>query len=436
MARTTTATRMMDSFQLGSMLELGQMVRGRREVARLTRSTLALRAGVSASTLKNLEAGKHTPSRTTLMQLCAVSELKLNMYDLLTLSPLREAEAGPPMNCWLAPGFDPIAMAHDLTTRLGGRGGHIEQTFLYLDTKSAACWCAIVGQPDYAATVREMLPLRTAAATIQQYVGGAGLDLIGLGCGDGKEEVRLAQLLLQQHDPSDLRLYLLDISQPLLGFAYKHAADSLADHRGVAVFAIQGDFHRLPCYTQLLYTPQRAHRRRILCMFGGTFGNLENEIRFVRNSLVGFAPGDMLLIYVSLVRAPADQPDEIRRTDPRLSGTMTRTLQQLEREWLIGPIERYARPPGTPLSEQYIHTALDTTSCTVPGSYAIETIITVKSADGSTRRFSMEYIKRYDGDKLAESLRLLGWEPVASWPAGNALGLYLFRWQGTERLLQ
>ena len=168
-------------------------------------------------------------------------------------------------------------------------------------------------------------------------------------------------------------------------------------------------------------------------MFGGTFGNLENEIRFVRNSLVGFAPGDLLMIYVSLAHAPADQPDQIRRKDPRLSGNVTKTLQQLEREWLIGPIERYSRPPGTPLSEQYIHTALDTTSCTVPGSYAIETIITVKSTDGTVRRFSMEYIKRYDGDKLAASLRQLGWDPVASWPAGNALGLYLFRWQGSER---
>src|SRR5205814_3204686 len=113
------------------------------------------------------------------------------------------------------------------------------------------------------------------------------------------------------------RLYLLDISQPMLGFAYKHAADSLADRRGVAVFAIQGDFHRLPCYTQLLYTPQRAHRRRVVCMFGWTFGNLENEIRFVRNSLVGFAPGDLLLLDVTLVHASADRPDEILRKDPR-----------------------------------------------------------------------------------------------------------------------
>jgi transcriptional regulator with XRE-family HTH domain len=409
-------------------LQLGQLIRERREQAGLSRAALALRAGLSESTLKNLEAGRHQASRTTLMQLCSIHELYLHLSDLLPLTPPQEAEAGPPLNCWLAPGFDPIAMAQDLTTRLSGRGGHIEQTFLYLDTKSAACWCAIVNHVEYH---RELSPLRDVAQKIHECIGTAGLDLIGLGCGDGKEEVRLAQLLLQQADPNDLRLYLLDISQPLLGFAYKHAADSLADRRGVAVFAIQGDFHRLPCYTQLLYTPHRAHRRRLVCMFGGTFGNLENEIRFVRNSLVGFAPGDMLLLAFSLGYAPADRPEEILRKDPRLSGKIPKELREREREWLLGPIERYARPVGAPLAEQVIHCALDRTSCAVPGSYAVETSVTVKSSDGEVRRFSMEYIKRYDPDQLAAALRQLGWEPVGRFSSGGPSMMALFRWQGT-----
>jgi hypothetical protein len=40
--------------------------------------------------------------------------------------------------------------------------------------------------------------------------------VIGLGCGDGKDEVRLTQCLLEHHKNHNLRLYLLDISQPLL----------------------------------------------------------------------------------------------------------------------------------------------------------------------------------------------------------------------------
>jgi hypothetical protein len=32
---------------------------------------------------------------------------------------------------------------------LNGRGGHLEQTYLYLDPSSAAAWCSIAEQEDY-----------------------------------------------------------------------------------------------------------------------------------------------------------------------------------------------------------------------------------------------------------------------------------------------
>ena len=38
-------------------------------------------------------------------------------------------------------------------------------------------------------------------------------------------------------------------------------------------------FHHLPRYGQLLYSPRRAHRRRLITMLGHTFGNLDNELR-------------------------------------------------------------------------------------------------------------------------------------------------------------
>src|SRR5437870_4948126 len=120
-----------EAHQFSALQHMGRVIRERRELSKLSRASLALRAGISESTLKNLESGRHQPSRTTLMQLCAVTELKLNLSDLMTVSPSRDYESGPPLNCWLAPGFDPIAMAHELTTRLSGRGGHIEPTFPY-----------------------------------------------------------------------------------------------------------------------------------------------------------------------------------------------------------------------------------------------------------------------------------------------------------------
>jgi hypothetical protein len=73
----------------------------------------------------------------------------------------------------------------------------------------------------------------------------------------------------------------------------------------VKIFAIQGNFHELPRYTYLFRSNGDAeHRRRLFCMFGYTFGNLQNEIHFVRNSLLGYTPGDFLLLNVTLAVAP------------------------------------------------------------------------------------------------------------------------------------
>ena len=52
-------------------------------------------------------------------------------------------------NCWLTPEYDALKLHNDMTMLLNGRGGHIEQTYLYLDPSSAAIWCSIAEQEDY-----------------------------------------------------------------------------------------------------------------------------------------------------------------------------------------------------------------------------------------------------------------------------------------------
>ncbi len=394
----------------------------------MTRATLAARAGVSESTLKNLEAGRHHATHTTLSLLCAVPELQLELPHLLYAPGLIKTEAGPPLNCWLAPGFEPLKMLKELVQQIDGRGGHIEQSYLYLDHMSAACWCAIADQEDYAMAQHSM-PIDRAATQILASVGGAGIDVIGLGCGDGKNEVRLVQHLLERPDHGDVRLFLLDISQPLLSVAYKHATEVLGHQPGISISAVQGNFHHLPRYTQLLYVPERGHRRRVICLFGGTLANLDNEVLFVRNSLVGFAPDDLLLINTSLAVAPADRPEEIRRKDPRLSGRTPPGWQRRYEEWLTGPIKRY----GKEVTGIDFTSALDLASCPVPGSYAIEVRARVRSAGDQQREFSIFRVKRHDCVQLIECLKELGWGPLDGWRYGDeaegscARLLYLFR---------
>lgn len=386
----------------------------RRQAAGLSREVLAARAGLSDSTLRDVEKGRRVPTRTTIMHLQSVAELRLETIppQYATGREVKASSAAP--NCWLAPEYDAIELHNEMKMKFAGLGGNIEQTYLYLDAVSATAWCAFAEQESYARRRMDM-PLGRVAERIAECVGNVALDVIGLGCGDGRDEVRLAQCLLEAGDQAasrKLQLYLLDISQPLCCAAYRHAAQVLGHHGSVSVYAIQGNFYNLQRYSQLLSSPQRAHRRRVVCMFGNTFANIQNEVLFVRNSLVGFGPGDLLLLSVPEAMAPADQPDQIVRKDRRLSDRIpVEAGTSLYDQQVIGVVNRYVE--GARSVE--LSSVLDRTACVVPGSYAAEVRATVKTSSGATKLFSMYSIKRYDRALLDQTLASEGWEPVAHW---------------------
>ena len=69
---------------------------------------------------------------------------------------------------------------------------------LYSDPMSAACWVELSAQEDYFVAAGQSTPLDQAADYLVKYAKGqyAGIDIIALGCGDGRREVRLVQNLL------------------------------------------------------------------------------------------------------------------------------------------------------------------------------------------------------------------------------------------------
>lgn len=414
-----------DGHDRAALRAWGSDLEQRRQAAGLTREVLAERAGISISTLRDVEKGRRPPTRTTIMHLQSVPELRIETAPpRLAGRENREAAFAP--NCWLAPEYDAIKLHNDMKMQFAGRGGHIEQTYLYLDATSAAAWCAFADQETY--TRRRMaMPLGKVAEKIAESVGGVGLDVIGLGCGDGRDEVRLAQCLLEEASSRNLRLYMLDISQPLCCAAYRHAAQVFGDQSTVSVYAIQGSFYNLQRYSQLLSTPQRTHRRRVICMFGNTLANIDNEVMFVRNSLGGFGPGDMLLISVPQAMAPADKPDEILRKDPRLSQQVP-SVAGLSRHdhQLIDTVSRYVA--GIKTVE--LSAVLDRAACVVPGSYAADIRATAKLSSGEAKQFSILHVKRYDRTLLDQTLENEGWEPVAHWLYGadyHGMWLLLYR---------
>lgn len=399
-----------DSNDQAALRAWGNGLVQRRKAAGLTRDQLAQRAGLSPSTLRNAEKGVGAPTRTTIMHLQSVPELRIETPPpRLAGRENRDAAFAP--NCWLAPEYDAIKLHHDMKMQFAGRGGHIEQTYLYLDATSASAWCSFADQESY--TRRRMaMPLGKVAERIVESAGNVGLDVIGLGCGDGRDEVRLAQCLLEESSSRNLRLYMLDISQPLCCAAYRHAAHVLGAPGAVSVYAIQGSFYNLQRYPQLLSNPQRTHRRRVICMFGNTFANIDNEVRFVRSSLVGFSPGDLLLFSVPLAMAPADSPDEILRKDPRLSKKIP-TGAGISRhdQQLIGVVSRYVEDTRS----VELSAVLDRTACVVPGSYAAAVLATAKLSSGETKQFSILNVKRYDRALLDRTMESEGWEPVEHW---------------------
>jgi transcriptional regulator with XRE-family HTH domain len=394
-----------------ALKEWGADLVERRRAAGLSRAVLAERAGISESTLRNVETGRRVPTRTTIMHLQSVPELRIDPSPIgehLSRRRRRAQDFAP--NCWLTPEYDALKLHGELTMVLNGRGGELEQTYLYLDPSSAADWYAIASHELYT-RARLLMPMNRVARCISEHVGTLGLDVIGLGCGDGKDEVRLTQSLLEHHRNHNLRLYLLDISQPLCCAAYRHAAESLADHSTVSVCAIQGNFHNLQRYTPLLHTQERAHRRRIVCMFGNTFANLHNEILFVRNSLQGFAPGDLLLLNVPAAMASASNRTAIMKNDRRFAGQTPLADMTAQDRWCADLLRRHT--PGSKSVE--IKWVLDFASCPVPGSYSANQRGVVRMQTGEIKQFSVHNIKRYDQALLDATMNEEGWRPVEHW---------------------
>lgn len=139
------------------------------------------------------------------MHLQSVPELRIDPSPIgpQIISRRRKTEDLLP-NCWLAPEYDALKLHNEMTMLLNGRGGHLEQTYLYLDPSSAAAWYAIASQ-EVNTLARMLMPIDQLAEVISDEAGAVGLDLIGLGCGDSKDEVRLCQSLLERHSNRNLR---------------------------------------------------------------------------------------------------------------------------------------------------------------------------------------------------------------------------------------
>ncbi len=392
-------------------------LRERRESAGMTQRQLGERANLSTDLIRGIEAGRKRATPATVRALMRVEALRLDSGDLLP-APMTRGRAESP-NWWVAPQLDVVSMLQDLGRRMSSSSGRIEQTHMYLDAHSARDWWEIANDPYYLSSYRHPMPLEHVAATAMDAVGQVPLDVVALGPGDGLMETRFVQALMSHQVDRDLRYYLLDISQPLLSKAHRHAKDSLDAVRGVVVFGMFGNFHYLPLYEQLFYSP--AKRRRIFTLIGATMNNLDDELRFFRESLRVAEKDDLLLVDFTVAFAPPSERKRILELDKAIEQPMTDAILK----WLSGPFRRNGQPREIKGSYE-----LDTDRM-VPGSYSVDAKVEVVDQAGEKREFFVWRVTRYDPEQLTAWLDGLGWQRLYFTGFGpksrNQMGLMLLR---------
>ena len=243
--------------------------------------------------------------------------------------------------------------------------------------------------------------LDSLAAKIRPHLRTDPLEVLVLGTGEGRQDVRLASLLLDTREqPSTLGL--VDLSAPLLTAAYVHAAESLPHAESWALLA---DLEELSVYADLLCLPGR---QRVILLLGGTLGELEDELRFLRYGLAACSAGDLLVLDVPL---SAGEDEEARWR--RQGGAARRCLDEAK-AWLTTALAPYTE------AEPIEWTLRLDARTTLPGSYAWSAVARLPD-ESRLREIEPWRRTHYQPAVLSERLGALGWEQVAACRYGEAL---------------
>lgn len=387
--------------------DFGKRLKRKRAQADLGQKQLADIVDISEAMIRAIEGGQRRPSRAVLLRLLAAPALGLRLEDIASDS----ANDGVVPTSWLAPHYDPSQMITTMVEQLNGTGGSLEQTSAYLDYQSAKDCLDIFSSQSYLDAFSNTTALEQVAQRISADSGAGGLDVIALGSGDAKREVKLVEHLLQHgrtHGVSDIRLFLLDVSHSLLTVGHRNAREALSGSVK-SIIALHGNFHDLPKYPLFSERDVRT-RTRVFTMLGCTLANLDNEVRFFRDTMNSAAQGDFFVTDFTNAYAAADNPDEIRAKDPAyLAG-----IRDVYKTWLSGPLRRYQKG----LVDVEFSIDIDT-DCTIRGSYELTYVAHATLEDAqSRRRFAVFRVKRYDVEKLEECLIRSGWQPMERLPYG------------------
>ncbi|MFO0580078.1 MAG: hypothetical protein U1A78_39395 [Polyangia bacterium] len=274
----------------------------------------------------------------------------------------------------------------------------LRPVWAYLGPASAAAYRLYVRRcPEVQAWAASLDPL---AGAIRPHLRAEPLDVLVLGIGEGRPDIRLAAQLLDAPDAGSLGL--VDLSEPLLSAAYVHAAESLPH---VATWALLADLEELSSHADLL---SLSGRQRVILLLGGTLGELEDELRFLRYGLAFCSAGDLLVLDLPLA---AGESQEVRWAR---QGEAAQRQLDAAKPWLTTALAPYAT--GEPIEWTL---RLDPDAA-LSGSYAWSALA-ILPGESPPREIELWRRKHYQPAPVSERLGALGWEPVATCRYGEVL---------------
>lgn len=369
------------------MEDFGEKLRARRQAAGITKQQLATLSGLSRGTIRNLEASKHLPSPDTMARLRRVKALKYQ-------------DQQRPKSELIADGYSPVRLAEELQAAMKSHGATLDQAHLYLEPQSVLDWMRYCSDASYVSNYRDRIPVQAVAAELAPRCRDTGIDVVALGSGDGRTEIRLVAHLLEQLG-QPVHLDLVDVSHPLLVSAYRAACDALAGH-GVRVHPIHADFYNLRGHEPLTYRAPTDKRRRLWTLLGHTVGNLRDEMSFLRDLASISRAGDLLVLDFQQTEHEAEA--EIRANDRLLQGQYSDLLLN----WLTGPLRRHLALPEAPQIRSWLNL-----HCAIPGSYAVQLTATLHKPEVGAVDFQLARFKRYQRSRMSAALEQAGWLTVS-----------------------
>ena len=233
------------------------------------------------------------------------------------------------------------------------------------------------------------------------------IDIIGLGAGDGKREAVLMQCLIDAYPDLSIHCHLIDTSYPLLLVAHSNLCSIFSKSARVTFQEHHGDFHRLPQMSDIFDSETSEHTLRVGTMFGATLGNLDNELRFIRDSLQAFKPGDLFLVDVMLGFASPQNEEHIMKEDPRFAPNTNTWRSGLE-HWLESTLFQYRN--HCPNIE--FENVLSRTTSPIPNTYTVEIHAMIETESSKKARFNMVRLHRYEQESFIGSFAKEGWKRI------------------------